>query len=364
MSPELLPPEILCAIVDFVSPDFNALAALSLVCKTWLSPSRRVLFKSLVVTPVTVQGFLKLFQSTLVSIPDFAQELKICRYKTGDTRYIDSCIFESLAPALEKLERLTLLRLEHLSWETPETSLGDLLRPFGDVTSLWLENNKFADMQHLGDFMTSFPHLQDLTLIYTVLPPADTDDLSGAGVPRGLRRLCIIGPIPVNSIIAWIAASPAPISLQRLELGGIGFRITSHVHTLLKGAGPHLRELILRPTSRPFFPGWSPGRFHIICASNGISEHCFSLAEDVSRHLNLSDNTGLRSLRLSGAIQPPLCDTIIGVLSTVNSTSIEEIVVPVLIPFTKEWQERLEDLRAKSIFARVKKFSHRSMSLM
>ncbi|PBK73172.1 hypothetical protein ARMSODRAFT_719199 [Armillaria solidipes] len=343
MSPELLPPEILCAIVDFVSPDFNALAALSLVCKTWLSPSRRVLFKSLVVTPVTVQGFLKLFQSTLVSIPDFAQELKICRYKTGDTRYIDSCIFESLAPVLEKLERLTLLRLEHLLWETPETSLGDLLRPFGAVTSLWLENNKFADMQHLGDFMSSFPHLQDLTFIYTVLPPTDTDDLSGAGVPRGLRRLCIIGPIPVNSIIAWIAASPAPISLQRLELGGIGFRITFHVHTLLKGAGPHLRELILRPTSRPFFPGWS---------------------SDVSRHLNLSDNTELRSLRLSGAIQPPLCDAIIGVLSTVNSTSIEEIVVPVLIPFTKEWQERLEDLRAKSIFARVKKFSHRSMSLM
>ncbi len=253
MFPELLPPEILCAIVDFVSPDFNALAALSLVCRTWLSPSRRVFFKSLVVTPETVQRFLKLFQSPLVSIPDFAQELKICRYKTGDTRYIDSCIFEILAPALEKLERLTILRLEHLSWETPETSLEDLLRHFGGVTSLWLENNRFADMQHLGDFMSSFLHLQDLTLIYTVLPPTDTDDLSGAGVPRGLRRLCIIGPIPVNSIIAWIAASPAPISLQRLELGGIGFRITSHVHTLLKGAGPHLRELILRPTSRPFF---------------------------------------------------------------------------------------------------------------
>ncbi|PBL01953.1 hypothetical protein ARMGADRAFT_233467 [Armillaria gallica] len=343
MSPELLPPEIPCAIVDFVGPDYNALAALSLVCKTWLSPSRRVLFKSLVVTPETAQGFLKLFQSPLVSIPDFAQELKICRYKTGDTRYIDSCILESLAPALEKLERLALLRLEHLLWETPETSSGDLLRHFGGVTSLWLENNKFADMQHLGDFMSSFPHLQDLTLIYTVLPPTDTDDLSGAGVPRGLRRLCIIGPIPVNSIIAWIAASPAPISLQRLELGGIEFRITSHVHNLLKGAGPHLRELILRPTSRPFFPGWSP---------------------DVSRHLNLSDNTELRNLRLSGAIQPPLCDTIIGVLSTVNSTSIEEIVVPVLIPFTKEWQERLDDLRARSMFARVKKFSHRSTSLM
>ncbi|KAK0242198.1 hypothetical protein EDD85DRAFT_279681 [Armillaria nabsnona] len=343
MSPELLPPEILCAIVDFVSPDFNALAGLSLVCKTWLSPSRRVLFKSLVVTPETVQGFLKLFQSPLVSIPDFAQELKVCRYKTGDTRYIDSCILERLAPALETLEGLTLLRLEHLLWETPETSLGDLLRHFGGVTSLWLENNKFADMQHLGDFMSFFPRLQDLTLIYTVLPPTDTDDLGGAGVPRGLRRLCIIGPIPVNSIIAWIAAPPAPISLQHLELGGIGFRITSHVHTLLKGAGPHLRELILRPTSRPFFPGWSP---------------------DISRHLNLSDNTELRSLRLSGAIQPPLCDTIIGVLSTVNSTSIEEIVVPVLIPFTKEWQERLEDLRVKSMFARVKKFSHRSTSLM
>ncbi|KAK0191478.1 hypothetical protein F5146DRAFT_1048870, partial [Armillaria mellea] len=342
MSPELLPPEILCAIVDFVSPDFNALAALSLVCKAWLSPSRRVLFKNLVVTPETVQGFLKLFQSLLVSISDFAQELKICRYKTGDIRYIDGYILESLAPALEKLERLTLLKFEHLSWETPETSLRGLLRPFGSVTSLWLENNRFADMQHLGDFMSSFPHLQDLTLIYTVLPPTDTDDLSGAGVPRGLRQLCIIGPLPVNSIIAWIAASPAPISLQRLELGGIGFRITPDVHALLKGAGPHLRELILRPTSRPFFPGWSP---------------------DVSHHLNLSDNTELRGLRLSGAIQPPLCDTIIGVLSTISSTSIEEIVVPVLIPFTKEWQERLEDLRAKSMFARVKKFSHRSTSL-
>ncbi|KAK0231339.1 hypothetical protein IW262DRAFT_1478577 [Armillaria fumosa] len=346
MSPEILPPEILCAIVDFVSPDFNALAALSLVCKTWLSPSRRVLFKSLVVTPETVQGFLKLFQSPLVSIPDFASGLKICRFKTGDIRYVDSCILESLAPALEKLEkleRLTLLRFEHLSWETPETSLEGLLRHFGGVTSLWLENNKFADMQHLGDFISFFPHLQDLTLIYTVLPPTDTDDLSGAGVPRGLRRLCVIGPLPVNSIIAWIAASPAPIALQRLELGGIGFRITSHVRTLLKGAGPHLRELILRPTSRPFFPGWSP---------------------EVSRHLDLSDSTELRSLRLSGAIQPPLCDTIIGVLSTVNSPAIEEIVVPILIPFTKEWQERLEDLRAKSMFARVKKFNHRSTSLM
>ncbi|KAK0490478.1 hypothetical protein IW261DRAFT_1432276 [Armillaria novae-zelandiae] len=343
MSPEILPPEILCAIVDFVSPDFNALAALSLVCKTWLSPSRRVLFKSLVVTPETVQGFLKLFQSPLASIPDFAQELKICRHKMGDIRYIDSSILESLAPALEKLERLTLLRFEHLSWETPETRLEGLLRHFGGVTSLWLENSRFADMQHLGDFMSSFPHLQDLTLIYTVLPPTDTDDLNGVGVPRGLRQLSVIGPLPVNSIIAWIAASPAPISLQRLELGGIGFRITSHVHTLLKGAGPHLRELILRPTSRPFFPGWSP---------------------DVSRHLNLSDSTELRSLRLSGAIQPPLCDTIIGVLSTINSPVIEEIVVPILIPFTKEWQERLEDLRAKSMFARVKKFNHRSTSLM
>lgn len=343
MSPEILPPEILCAVVDFVSPDFNALAALSLVCKTWLSPSRRVLFKSLVITPETAQGFLKLSQSPLVSIPDFAQELKICRYKTGDIRYVDSCILESLAPALEKLERLTLLRFEHLLWETPETSLERLLRHFGGITSLWLENNKFADMQHLGDFMSLLPHLQDLTLIYTVLPPTDTNDLSGAGVPRGLRRLCVIGPLPVNSIIAWIAASPTPLSLQRLELGGIGFRITSHVHTLLKGAGPHLRELILRPTSRPFFPGWSP---------------------DVSRHLDLSDSTELRTLRLSGAIQPPLCDTIIGVLSTINSPAIEEIVVPILIPFTKEWQERLEDLRAKSMFAHVKKFNHRSTSLM
>ncbi|KAK0467785.1 uncharacterized protein EV420DRAFT_427795 [Desarmillaria tabescens] len=338
-----LPPEILCAIADFITPDFKALAALSLVCKTWLPPSRRVLFKSLVVTPETMQGFLELFQSPLVSIPNFTQELKICRYKMGDTRYIDSCILESLVPALEKLERLTLLRFEHLLWETSrETGLGDLLKPFGGVTSLWLENNKFADMQHLADFMSCFPHLQDLTPVYTVLPPNDTDDLNGTGVPRGLRRLCIIGPKPVNSIIAWIAASPSPISLQRLELGGIGFRITSHVHTLLKGAGPHLCELILRPTSRPFFPGWSP---------------------DVQQHLDLSNNRELRSLRLAGAIQPPLCDTIIGVLSTINSTSIEEIVVPILIPFTKEWQERLEHLRAKSVFACVKKFSHRSASV-
>ncbi|KAK0206033.1 hypothetical protein DFS33DRAFT_552462 [Desarmillaria ectypa] len=344
MSPEL-PPEILCAIVDFASPDFNALAALSLVCKTWLPPSRRVLFKSLVVTPETMRGFLNLFQSPLVSIPDFAQELKVCRCKMGHPRYIYSCILESLAPALEKLKRLKLLRFEHLLWETPEirTGLGELLKPFGSVTSLWLQNNKFADMQGLAYFMSYFPHLQDLTLIYTVLLPKDTDvDLSGAGVPRGLRRLCIIGPKPVDSIIAWIAASPSHISLQRLDLGGIGFRINSHVHTLLRGAGPHLRELFLRPTSRPFFPGWSP---------------------DDSKHLDLSNNTELRSLKLSGAIQPPVCDTIICVLSTVNNTSIEEIVVPFVIPFTKEWQERLEDLRAKSVFACVKKFSHRSASL-
>ncbi|KAG7446043.1 uncharacterized protein BT62DRAFT_932383 [Guyanagaster necrorhizus] len=339
MSPEL-PPEILCTIVDVVSSDFNTLSALSLVCKTWLPPSRRVLFKSLVVTPETMQGFLKLFQSPLVSIPYFAQELKIGRYKMGDIRYIDSCILEILAPAIEKLERLTLLRFEHLLWETPETL--SLLKLFRRVTSLWLENNNFADIQHLANFTSSFPHLQDLTLIYTVLPPKSTgDDLNGAGVPRGLRRLCIVGPKLVNSIIAWVAASPSPISLRRLELGGIGFRVTPHVRTLLKGAGPHLRELFLRPTSRPFFPGWSP---------------------DISQHLDLSDNTELRILRLTGAIQPPLCDAIIGVLSTVNSTSVEEIVVPLLIPFTKEWQERLEDIRAKSMFADVKKFSHRSTS--
>jgi hypothetical protein len=58
------PAELTDRIIDFLHSDKRALAACSLVCKSWIPASRCHLFREFTLTSANAQAFLELFELT------------------------------------------------------------------------------------------------------------------------------------------------------------------------------------------------------------------------------------------------------------------------------------------------------------
>jgi hypothetical protein len=66
-----LPLELTDRVIDFLHSDKNALAACSLVCKSWVPASRYHFFGEITFTTVAkVQSFIELFESTIAKVDE------------------------------------------------------------------------------------------------------------------------------------------------------------------------------------------------------------------------------------------------------------------------------------------------------
>ncbi len=274
-----IPPEIIEAILDATKPDslnldVGTLASASLINIPWHIISRHMLFGTVYIRPETVLRFVDLFALPKVTLPDFVRALVIQRKQQPDTGHVDCEILDQLAPVTTKLPHLRTLRLYNIDWSARKSIAYDSLRPYHSVTALELYHTKLSDLAQLVDVISLFPVLEELTFIYLTMItnmnalPSDAA-LHGRGVPVTLRRFTLVGPrvSVIESVMEWISGTldGVDIPLEYLKLGGTGFRATKSVRRLLQGAGSHLRELVLHPTSGPFYPGWNnPGERGIL----------------------------------------------------------------------------------------------------
>ncbi|KAF9020210.1 hypothetical protein BDZ89DRAFT_1072386 [Hymenopellis radicata] len=347
-----LPPEIIEAILDATKPDslnldVGTLASVSLINIPWHIISRRMLFGTVTIRPETALRFVDLFASPKATLPEFVRALVIQRKQQPDTGHIDCEILDQLAPVTAKLPHLCKLCLNNIDWSTRKPIARESLRPYQGVTALELHHSKLSDLAQLADVISLFPVLEDLTFIYLTMItnmnalPSDAA-LHGRGVPMTLRRFTLVGPrvSVIESVMEWISGTPdgVDIPLEYLKLGGTGFRATKSVRRLLQGAGSHLCELVLHPTSGPFYPGWNN--------------------PDVAPTLlDLSANDQLRIISFEGAMQPIFCDAMLQILSQVTSLSLEEVSIPSVLPAASKWGKKIEALRERPPFFNLPTFN-------
>ncbi|KAF9020213.1 hypothetical protein BDZ89DRAFT_1072391 [Hymenopellis radicata] len=335
MAASELPPEIIEAILDATKPDslnldVGTLASVSLINIPWHIISRRMLFGT-------------------ITLPEFVRTLVIQRKQHRDMGYIDCEILDQLAPVTAKLPRLRKLCLNTIDWTTRKPIARESLCPYQGVTALELHHSKLSDLAQLVDVISLFPLLEDLHFIHlnmiTDMNAPSEVALHGRGVPMTLRRFTLVGHrvSVTESVMAWISGTPEglDILLEYLELHGRGFIATKSLSRLLRGAGSHLRELLLDPRSTPFSPAWNKS----------------DVAPAV---LDLSANDQLRIISFEGAMQPIFCDAMLQILSQVTSLSLEEVSLPLVLPAaakSSKWGEKLEALRERPSFVNVLKFN-------
>ncbi|KII90555.1 hypothetical protein PLICRDRAFT_697092 [Plicaturopsis crispa FD-325 SS-3] len=281
-----LPPELWDAVIHSVSvDDYQTLAACAAVCKEWLPASRSTLFqrdlcsgarRSCTLDSSSIEVLAALLESPACTIFPYISSLSI--------RMISSESFWLFLPKLTTLRSVRSLHFDQFSMRRPSVDARSAMQLIGEsVRGLKLEFAAFEDMDHLVDFLASFPVLEELYL-------------------RRVRFSLDPGPVDQDFVALLAARHPLPLTLHTLRLPSgtsailsvITSMVSSHEHM------PHIRKLIAE--LRDYESALCTLEFMSSLAA--VLEHLrveaiyMPSSPDIIRHLDVSKNTNLRILEL------------------------------------------------------------------
>lgn len=167
-----LPPELHDYIIDFAHANRAVLAALGLVCRSWLASSRYHLFGTLKITNYTAGTFFELVESRRNTLLTFVRSLTLSEqgFKLSGGGLPHPAFWATALPRLPRSLRASVTRLEigsrlvfRLYRLTTTSSL------FPNLTTFYLNHIRFDSVSHLFRLLSSLDKLERLQLLVSFL---------------------------------------------------------------------------------------------------------------------------------------------------------------------------------------------------
>jgi hypothetical protein len=249
-----LPVEIIDMIIDLLWDDKDALATMSLVCKTFLLSSRKHLFKTVTLRRGPGElplARLKQLISISVSLAPVVRRLDIIASSKARPDELSKWITAAI-PLFAALHGVTCLCIQLMSWIEIEPELRDgVFGSFPHLLELSLHFSKFFDVNDLVRSILRRPSLEGLTfhdvsrqrdsIVADPLPPG-----SGTQNLSRLQSLDISGiHSPMIPIINWFRSLDTMPSLHTLRIADIASHECEPVGHFVRALGPSLRHLKL-----------------------------------------------------------------------------------------------------------------------
>lgn len=275
----MIPAELVDVILDYLRDDFETLRTCSLVSKYWLQSSRRHSFR-VVVTAVNQCQFIQLCANANTFLPYTLRNMDLVMESHPEA-------FSRVLESFPVLQDTTSLCIKFAKWAP---NLSTLSKKFPSITNLDLNKIIFDSLSHVLDFITSFPHLQSLSIHDTSWTEPHEDIRA---LPIGLTHLTLCDCCQ-RDIFDWLySLKPIPL-IPHVNLGhSVRPADTQSIGTYLSHLGEALQTLAFGFWS--FDAGGDAGavRMHILRSSSN-----FCLSEDFYLSANLGLNTALHHLRI------------------------------------------------------------------
>jgi hypothetical protein len=240
----------------------HALATCALVSKAWLRSSRHLLFEWVSLRDHNWVAFLRLLNSPLATFARAIQTLDIELSDGAPGPTIDDeliphdgasdLMINELIPQLPVFPSLGRLRLADVNWnKLSAASVASFPGVFANITEFDLHHISFETPHQLATLVSSFTHLQKLSL-HTIVtrnesrqeqphPPIVPCNLESARFASGRGYSAAV----VDHFLGWLHVGERPSSIRNLELGILQARNLPAVGSLLRALGPTLHELDL-----------------------------------------------------------------------------------------------------------------------
>jgi hypothetical protein len=262
-----LPPEIVDIIANFLLDDKGTLANMSLVCRSFLFPTRRPLFKALT---ISVDKFwepmrLKARVSEIVDIfTSFASLVRHLRLSDTDGDWGPEFHWiRAFLPCLSVFKAVTSLSLPYFNWQTLVEARNELFACFSGVLELIIEGGCLPDAEDILMSALQFPLLERLRINSDDLYWRDSS-LSSALVPvetqafSNLSSLTIGGDtLDMRPILYWFSSLEKMPSLRTLHIRTLTFNELEPAGRFIRALTPTLKHLRLEflASAIPFCEG-------------------------------------------------------------------------------------------------------------
>ncbi|KII92567.1 hypothetical protein PLICRDRAFT_476873 [Plicaturopsis crispa FD-325 SS-3] len=280
----ILPPELWDAVIRSVSDDDQTtLTSCAAVCKAWLPASRCMLFQRDVPSGAhrcctlhdsSIEALAALLESPVCTISPYISFLHV-----PDN---NSDMFWRLLPKLTILQSVQFLQFDQFAKRWPLADAHAAMQQIGSsVRVLKFDHTAFQDLNHLANFLSLFPALEELYLLRIRL----FTERRGQTVDWG-------------TVSSSAARHPLPPTLHTLGLPSdtkamlcliIGMASRQHIRKLVV----ELRDFELARCTCEFISSLTTVLEHLIV---GVIYYPWSTT--LIRHLDISDNTNLRILEL------------------------------------------------------------------
>jgi hypothetical protein len=231
-----IPQEIVDAIAYCVvcANGCTTLASLGLVQRSWLSSSRRYLFRTVTLKLSNVDKFLEFLVDPDCPVASYIHRLQL---DEDHGRFLDKLL--SCAQRLCTVKALVIMGLK---WEGL-SPIAELCLPsiFRDITYLCMPQANFPSIGQIAHFIASYPHLEQLELSYTNFksPPSQT---IAEPVPARLKSLRFWSFRNVE-LLGWLLHNQSVPALSTLEIGYIAIDQIPLASRLITASGPTLKHL-------------------------------------------------------------------------------------------------------------------------
>ncbi|CAA7268168.1 unnamed protein product [Cyclocybe aegerita] len=237
-------PQDLCEfIIDFLHADRRALAACSLVARSWLCASRYHLFRSIKFDSANAHHFLRLLDSACATFPYITRTLHLCDEEYFFPRRVD----EHLIRGITSLSTLKAFKMTAITWSgyDPHPHHRRDLLISNTVTQVELGGVEFDDIHDLVCLICGFGSLQELRLevqFWDVdIPYRGTQRIS-----KAVRSISIRMTRGTEHLLGWLSEHTE----QELVTAKMGLhRLTADdlvsAGSLVRKLGDQLRELEL-----------------------------------------------------------------------------------------------------------------------
>ena len=251
-----LPAELSDHVIDYLHNDSQTLAACALTCRQWLPAARYHVFGVITL----YAGTCKTFAELIAASPELALvvrsvELSSLIQSSRIWQTVDFTFLHSLTSVTYL--RLSKVRLEGVVFDA-------LVQALPGVSQLLIESCWFASLHDFASLASSFPHLQDLTVLPCVARPTAEVTLPLPPLQVGLRSIAFgdleFDQQPLNALINWLANPRTPSSQGLINLSTLVVWRIWPTHALLENFGAHLQHLQLIIRTEMALSGRQPQR--------------------------------------------------------------------------------------------------------
>ncbi|KAK7047905.1 hypothetical protein VNI00_006233 [Paramarasmius palmivorus] len=309
----ILPPEIIILVAERLADDFPSLKSASLVCSTWLKPTRQHLFHSMWVTRLALPQLLALSSHPLSSFPHSVKSLHLDALNSlgHDSALSLGQNLMQLAQLMDSIVSFQLCNANLLDVENLTDDILENIASFRSISELGLDGVSFTSVTQAMRLICAFPRVEKISVRDLVWDdPSGEGKQSGTGfhIPSSLVELQLERCYKRDVMDCLLLQHPFPI-VPRLDVGIVSPEDSWAIGQYVERLGSHLVELALG--------------FHSLDAGGD--------AEDFYHACDLSLCTGLRSIyfkrfvsfweyRLTSAVP-----WIIKILSRISTPVFEEI---------------------------------------